>query len=158
MTQLGFDGRPPQGLPFLNSLWLNSVHPFLLHLFHWTEGGCRLQSVRSIVDRQSVDGLISPVGIMALFPLYPSLFFLQCILFFLSPQFPSALKPRPFLITCFCQLKSCKAFGSFAADNSSLLTSCGGLCETWQLKVKQNAPEICALQVTPVNVVQSVRL
>lgn len=142
MTQLGFDGRPPQGLPFLNSLWLNSVHPFLLHLFHWTEGGCRLQSVGSFVERQSVDGFISPVGITALFPPHPSLL-LQCILFLFSCLFPSVLQPKTLLIMCFSQLKHCNAFGSFTADNFSLLTSCDGLCKVRQLKMKQNMPEMC---------------
>lgn len=45
-----FGGRPPQGLPFLNSLWLGSVHAFLcvsmhlLHLFHWTQRQTQRQS------------------------------------------------------------------------------------------------------------------
>lgn len=141
MTQLGFDGRPPQGLPFLNSLWLNSVHPFLLHLFHWTEGGCRLQSVGSIVERQKIYWWLNFTcrdhGSFPTPPVFPLTVHLPSSFPLCSPQFFS----QGPLIICFCQLKGCKAFVGFTADNFSLRTSCGGLCKVWQLKVNQNMPE-----------------
>lgn len=129
MTQLGFDGRPPQGLPFLNSLWLNSVHPFLLHLFHWTEGGCRLKSVGSCSEAicwwlnfTCRDHSSVPFSPFQCIPL------LLCHVQFFS-QDP--------LIMCFCKWKVAKKIVTFPADDYfSLSATFGGLCKVWQIKVK----------------------
>lgn len=150
MTQLGFDGRPPQGLPFLNSLWLNSVHPFLLHLFYWSEGGCRLQSVGSNIERQSVDDLISPVGIMTLFLPRLSLL-LQSICFLVSDP----LRSPQFLQLKWCTFATKKVTKPLAVF--LLITYI--FLQVSQLKVKENMPKTCAaLYMMSATAVQSVCL
>lgn len=113
MTQLGFDGRPPQGLPFFK--------------FPLTEF-CSSVSIASVsLDRGRVQAAVSRIHCRETICWWLNFTCRDHGSVPATPFFPRTVHPFPhlpsdppqLLMMCFCQQKSYKAFGSFPADNVS---------------------------------------